>query len=266
MDFTLNIYRHLLTTLQTHGCTFQTFQQFLHHPSPQAVILRHDVDKLSANALKMAHLEHDLGVAASYYFRVVPASWDEDVMAQIAALGHEIGYHYEDLAIAGGDHEKAIRHFETWLAQLRRIYPVTTICMHGSPLSRHDNRDLWQRFDYRDFGIIGEPYFDVDFDRVFYLTDTGRRWDGRHVSVRDRGGELKTGDRGKRTDGGPWPVFQSTREIIATVQNGSFPDKVMINVHPQRWKDRPWPWVRELVGQNVKNVIKAFLIGIRREK
>jgi len=30
----------------------------------------------------------------------------------------------------------------------------------------------------------------------------------------------------------------------------------MLNVHPQRWTDRPLPWVKELVGQNVKNVVK----------
>ena len=41
-------------------------------------------------------------------------------------------------------------------------------------------------YDYRDYGIIAEPYFDVDFDEVFYLTDTGRRWDGDSVSVRDK--------------------------------------------------------------------------------
>jgi len=58
--------------------------------------------------------------------------------------------------------------------------------MHGSPLSKWDNRDLWKRYNYRDFGIIGEPYFDVNFDKVLYLTDTGRRWDGEGVSVRDK--------------------------------------------------------------------------------
>jgi hypothetical protein len=58
--------------------------------------------------------------------------------------------------------------------------------MHGSPLSRWDSRLLWSRYDYREFGIIGEPYFDVDFDEVLYLTDTGRRWDGERFSVRDK--------------------------------------------------------------------------------
>ena len=58
--------------------------------------------------------------------------------------------------------------------------------MHGSPMSRWDSRLLWKYYDYHDFGIVGEPYFDVNFDEVLYLTDTGRRWDGGAVSVRDK--------------------------------------------------------------------------------
>jgi len=46
--------------------------------------------------------------------------------------------------------------------------------MHGIPLSKFDNRLLWAKYDYRDFGIIAEPYFDIDFDEVLYLTDTGK--------------------------------------------------------------------------------------------
>ena len=65
MDFTPKIYRDLLTTFLGHGWTFQTFEHFLRHPAPKAVILRHDIDKLPANALKMAQLEHDLGVTGS---------------------------------------------------------------------------------------------------------------------------------------------------------------------------------------------------------
>lgn len=44
-------------------------------------------------------------------------------------------------------------------------------------MSRLSNLELWKRYDYKELGIIGEPYLDVDFDEVFYLTDTGRRWD-----------------------------------------------------------------------------------------
>ena len=82
--------------------------------------------------------------------------------------------------------EFAIDDFQLNLEKLRKLYPVKTICMHGSPLSKWDNKDLWKKYDYRDYGIIAEPYFDVDFDEVFYLTDTGRRWDGYSVSMRGR--------------------------------------------------------------------------------
>ena len=58
--------------------------------------------------------------------------------------------------------------------------------MHGSPRSKWDSRDIWQKYDYKKPGIIAEPYFDINFDEVFYLTDTGRRWDGWKVSLRDK--------------------------------------------------------------------------------
>jgi len=48
-----------------------------------------------------------------------------------------------------------------------------------------------------DYGIIAEPYFDMDFKEVLYLTDTGRRWDGDRVSVRDK--VEKTGVRGQES-------------------------------------------------------------------
>jgi len=57
----------------------------------------------------------------------------------------------------------------------RQLADVNAICMHGSPKSRYDGKDLWKHYSYNDLGIIGEPYFDMDFNQFFYLTDTGRR-------------------------------------------------------------------------------------------
>jgi len=247
MDFTPNIYKSLVVTLQEQGYAFQTFEDFLRTPAQRSIVLRHDVDKLPANALKMAKLEHEQGVAATYYFRAVPESFDQDIIRKISALGHEIGYHYEDLTIAKGDHAKANRHFERQLARFRRIYPIKTICMHGSPLSKWDNRDLWKHYSYRDYGIMGEPYFDVDFKDVFYITDTGRRWDGDSVSIRDR-----------VISGFDIPV-KSTFDLIALAGQGALPSRMMITVHPQRWHDRALPWVKELVWQNLKNVVKRVV-------
>lgn len=246
-DFTLIVYRRLLETLLRGGFVFQTFAGFLEAEARKVVILRHDVDKRPGFALAMAQLEAELGISASYYFRVVDESYDEAVMKEIAGLGHEIGYHYEDLALAGGDMDKALRSFPLHLERFRRVAPVKTICMHGSPLSRWDNRLLWQSRDYRDFGLIGEPYYDVDFTKVLYLTDTGRRWDGQRMNVRDKAD-------GQRT----LPV-RSTWEIIELAAAGSLPPQIMINAHPQRWSDSPAAWLKELALQNIKNVVKRIV-------
>jgi hypothetical protein len=52
--------------------------------------------------------------------------------------------------------------------------------------------------------------------------------------------------------------------LIRPARENKLPDKIMMNVHPQRWEDRALPWVRELVLQNVKNVVKGWMLGNRR--
>ncbi len=246
-DFTLTIYRRLLEALLDAGYSFQTFAGFMEAAGDRTVVLRHDVDKRPAFAAAMARLEHELGLPASYYFRVVEASYDERVMQGIAGLGHEIGYHYEDLALANGDMATALQSFQRNLERMRAIFPVKTACMHGSPLSRWDNRSLWQSRDYRDFGIIGEPYYDIDFSTVLYLTDTGRRWDGDRVNVRDRA-------QGQRAS-----IARRTGDIIKLALQGSLPSQLMINAHPQRWSETFLPWAMELVAQNIKNIAKRIV-------
>ncbi len=252
MDFTVKKYKQLLQAIKTSGYTIQNIASFMENPADHVIVLRHDVDRLPANALLMAMLEHTLETKASYYFRVVPESFDEKIMAQIRDLDHEIGFHYEDLAIAKGNPEKAIQHFEQELERFRGIYPVKTICMHGSPLSRYDNRDLWKHYDYRDFGIVGEPYFDVDFNEVFYISDTGRKWNKESASVRDR------------VESGFDVPIKNTAHLIALIEKGALPDKIMINVHPHRWFDFGVGWVKELVGQNIKNIVKRGIVRLRK--
>ncbi len=98
MDFTIDIYTRLLDSLHAGGYSFQTVENFIRASEDKAIILRHDVDRIPENALKLAKLEHELGIGSTYYFRAVQESWDEDIIKQIAEMGHEIGYHYENLS------------------------------------------------------------------------------------------------------------------------------------------------------------------------
>ena len=119
------------------------------------------MDEITKNALKMAILEHNMGIKASYYFRIVRQSNVPKIIKEVVSLKHEIGYHYEDLAFHNGDYDKAIASFKTNLEYFRQYYPVRTICMHGSSSSEYDNRLLWQQFNLADFGLIGEPYLSL---------------------------------------------------------------------------------------------------------
>jgi len=244
MDFTLKKYIQLLDSLIEQGYTFQTFIEFLEKPQDKSIILRHDVDLLPLNSLAFAKIQAEKDVKGVYYFRAVPESWDEKVITKIHALGHEIGYHYENLTTFKGNMENGIRDFEKNLQLLRKLVPVSTICMHGSPMSKYDSKDLWKKYDYREFNIIGEPYFDIDFSDVFYLTDTGRKWDGDKVSVRDK------------VNSSFDLTFNSTDEIIDN--SFSLPNKIMFTFHPQRWNDSIFMWTKELIFQNIKNVVKKY--------
>ena len=255
IDFTITAYRQLLESLLQRSYSFIRFDDFIRNGCHgKTIVLRHDVDLLPVNSLHTAELEASLDIHGVYYFRAVPEGWDETVILRIAALGHEVGYHYESLTTCKGNIDSAYMDFCRNLNKLRNIVEVKTICMHGSPRSPYDSKDIWKKYSYRDLGIIGEPYFDVDFGNTSYLTDTGRRWDGYKVSVRDRieGYQEQWIKEGL--------IFHSTSDIMRAANENRLPNKIMITVHPQRWNPFGYQWTKELFLQNAKNIVKGLLL------
>jgi len=249
-DFTLDTYKNLLEAAIKAGYKLTSYEDFIVNGEnySKVFILRHDVDDLPQNSLATAILEKELGAKGSYYFRIVKQSLHPDVIKKIAEAGHEIGYHYEDVALTNGNMDKAFENFKKHLELIKTYYPVKTICMHGSPLSKWDNRLLWKNNNYKELGIIGEPYFDIDFNKVLYITDTGRSWNKTDTSIRDK---VKTAFDYS---------FRSTFDIIRAFGENKLPDQIMLNIHPQRWTDNHVQWLKELVIQNLKNVIKKLMV------
>jgi len=153
--------------------------------------------------------------------------------------------------------ESAYEDFKKNLKLLRDLVPVSTICMHGSPRSPYDSKDIWKHHSYQDLGIIGEPYFETDFSQVFYLTDTGRRWDGYKVSVRDKIEGFQEDWNAKG-----W-TFHSTDDVIQALRQNTLPNQLMITTHPQRWFDFGYAWLKELVMQNLKNIVKGIIVRFK---
>lgn len=264
-DFTLKLYHDLLISLKNYNYSFCRMIDLCsddHDDKNKIVILRHDVDKRPLNALLMGKLESALNIHSTYYFRINTDSFNKDIIKELSSLGHEIGYHYEDLSYQNGNFQKAINSFEINLKKFRQIYPIKTICMHGSPLAKFDNREIWNHYDYRDYGIILEPYFDINYNEFKYLTDTGRSWNSNSSNKRDHVASIynkffhfNNPDYGKIEDFN----LNSTHDIINLIENDRFPYQMIINTHPQRWTDNHVEWVFELLAQNIKNSIKRFI-------
>lgn len=223
------MYECLIEAIKRSGYTFQTFRDYLREPQNKVVILRHDIDEKKQKALEFAELEKCNNVSATYYFRILPVSFSRSLIQRIESMGHEIGYHYEDLSRNKGNIEKAIQEFETNLSTFRSFSQIDTICMHGAALSKYDNRDLWKDHDYRNYGIIGEPYLDLDFHKVLYLTDSGQCWDGEKYTVRDK------------TQRHHNIQISNTEDIMSLIH--MLPSHLMITTHPNRWASGELEWL-----------------------
>lgn len=244
MDFTIDKYQELLQALKKHN----------------HFTIRHDVDLRPDYSLRIAQVEAAMGIHSTYYFRTVPESYDERIIQQIVSLGHTAGYHYESLTTCNGDMEAAYEDFCHNLEKLRKIVPITTACAHGSPKSRWNSQDIWNQHDIHALGIDYEPMLDTDFNTTLYLTDTGRRWDGYRVSVRDKVPEHQ--ERWEKEG----LVFHNTDDIIHAINDINHPIhhyNLLINTHPQRWMPMGTGWIKEALLQNAKNIIKRIIVSTR---
>jgi hypothetical protein len=260
-DFTLSIYRDLLEVVCSSGYKTTNIRDYLLNGlNGKCIILRHDVDREVERNLAMARLENEYGISSTYYFRHVTDVFVPDAIKEVADLGHEVGFHYEVMDKAKGDKEKALKIFDTELNDLRKYADVTTACMHGNPLASWSNRDLWRDHDFRDFGIIGEPYFSLDYSKILYLTDTGRTWADRNIRVKD---VLETPVDGLNVKYGK--SIKSTKDVMDLIRKEDV-EQICVLAHPNRWCDDMLGWTKELVMQNVKNVGKAGIIQYRKIK
>lgn len=253
-EFTLSAYKNILESFREVGYTFTNFENFLINPGQKTVILRHDVDRFPIQTLKMARMEAELGISATYYFRIIPAVYKPEIIKEVVSIGHEIGYHYEDLSLCKGDVDKSIKHFENNLERLRNFYLVKTICMHGSPLSKWDNKTIWKHYDYRQFGILADTSFDIDYNKVFYISDNGRAWNRTSVSVRDK------------VDSHFNIPIKNSDHLIELVKNNQLPAAVMINAHPDTFFDFGFKYLLNWGFIEAKNIAKWVIVkyGLRK--
>lgn len=215
------------------------------------VLLRHDVENDPAHAARMAGLEADAGLRASYFFRAKRGRYTPETLRRISGLGHEIGYHYESVSQAWGDVPRALELFALGLAELRAHASVRVASMHGSPLYPWDNRAIWSGARPADFGLLGETYLDIDYARLAYYTDTGRSWHPTRFNIRDRTAVL------------PLHVFDTTDELLALLENGGL-QRLCLLTHPERWSASFGGWCLRGVRDGLENATKLAIARVYR--
>lgn len=250
-DFSHKQYIKLLNTLKKNDFQFITVEEYFnssYDPLKPFIMMRHDVDRRPNNSLEMAKIEKDLGIKATYYFRTISQTLKPKIIKSISELGHEIGYHYESLAETNGNYKEAIKDFEKNLLILNELYPIKSIAMHGRPTSKWDSRLLWEKYDYKKYGILSEPYFDIDFKQVLYITDAGRAWNNESINLRDK------------VDTSFQFLFNHTEDIVIQLDQKKLPNMIMINIHPEHWSEAIIEWYKIMFIRKIKNIIKKIVL------
>ena len=247
-DFTMNKFEQLCSSLEGNDYLPITLAEYMTADTlpEKYMMMRHDIDRNPSKALETARIEQDYNIKATYYFRTINDKlFCPEIINEVKKMGHEIGYHYEVLNECKGNYEEAIKLFESNLKRFKDLCDVKTVCMHGQPLSKYDNRDLWKKYDYRDFGILGEAYLSIG-DSVNYLCDTGRNWNFDHC-IRDFIPNKKESIH-----------INSTNDLIQLIEGGET-SNFYILTHPERWSSNSFEWLLFYSKDMIFNLGKEFL-------
>jgi hypothetical protein len=163
-------------------------------------------------------------------------------------MGHEIGYHYEDLSTAKGDYALAKNLFSKNLKRFRELAPVTTAAMHGAPLSKINNLDFWQQFSLLDFNLNAEAFLTIDYSGTYYFSDAGRAWDANRTNFRDRPKSSRI----------PNLTVHDTKQLIDFIIQYQ-PNQLAFSLHPERWDSTRLGWIYQKSKDEGINLIKLIL-------
>jgi len=113
------------------------------------LVVKHDVETNVAKALELAKIEHRYNIKATYYIQADLLEENKEKLQEIAALGHEIAYHYDVLDANDGNYEAAIKEFQKHLDTFRSLgFTIKTVCPHGNPIKIRDgwssNKDFFK--------------------------------------------------------------------------------------------------------------------------
>jgi hypothetical protein len=103
--FTFEYYKSILKRGLLDGFVISSFEKY-DVTNPKTVILRHDVDYTLNGVPQLAAIEAELGVSATYLFRVHAHEYNVftphvfQLIRNLKAVGHEVGLHFEAMTFS----------------------------------------------------------------------------------------------------------------------------------------------------------------------
>lgn len=194
------------------------------------VVFKHDVETNVGKAYKMAKIEAEYGIKATYYVQGYLLEENVATLKKIASLGHEVTYHYDVLDANNGDYEKAKNEFVEYVKSFQANgFKINTICPHGNPLmirkGWNSNKDFFRKTE-----IVNK--FDSILDVVVQLP---KLLNTPYTYISDAGFQFKIigniDDNDIKNDGDI--SINSINDFTRIIKEN---DKIILSAHPHRWK------------------------------
>jgi hypothetical protein len=176
-DFTLVGYKYLLECLHTRWRLRRVCDAFASPVvEPLTLILRHDIDISPALALQVAEIESAIGIQATYFVALhlhynphFPRH--ADAIRRIAAMGHEIGLHYDGNLYSATSSEQNLTLLDQHVQVLQEICtsPIVSIARHNPSLSTQS--DPFQKCEK-----YHNAYAKSLFTDTVYISDSCGAW------------------------------------------------------------------------------------------
>ncbi|WP_129116682.1 hypothetical protein [Halegenticoccus tardaugens] len=177
MEFTFERYGALLDSLTAADRSFTGYERSL---LDGEVILRHDVDWSPEKARRMAEIEAERDVTATYFVLVTSPFYNvhfgeiRDCLAEIESLGHTVALHFSTHQYWDG--EPADVELRRRIREEQSVLDTVTESM-GSAISFHIPPSWTLDRSFEGVTSAYEPRF---FSEIEYLGDSGQRWRTEH--------------------------------------------------------------------------------------
>ncbi len=176
--YTLRNYSEMLENALKFNYKFILFDQArLNYTKERLCLLRHDIDADLDAAYKMAKVEAELGIRATYFLMTrspvynLSARFNHQLVQNIISLGHGIGLHYDQGFLPGihKSEEEWISLESEWLQNVFNV-SIDVVSFHQpGPAVLQGNVDTGKRINtYNTEHLSGYKYFS-DSNRQFSL-------------------------------------------------------------------------------------------------